>query len=148
MTPPPVIHHPPYTIDPPPAHLTPTAPSPRPIAPPLHRPSDAFACSDESDINGGVCANTEVARAAAEAKWAAEADGHEWCARWARIGECDKNPGYMQSECAKSCEREKAAGLPPAAVDDLLGAVEEVTRYEDCVTTAMKPEVGSTECSV
>mmetsp|Transcript_90578 Transcript_90578/g.258757 ORF Transcript_90578/g.258757 Transcript_90578/m.258757 type:complete len:637 (+) Transcript_90578:219-2129(+) len=103
--------------------------------------SGAFACSDESDINGGVCANTEVARAAAEAKWAAEADGHEWCARWARIGECEKNPGYMESACAKSCEREKAAGLPPAPVDELLGAVEKVVRYEECVTTAMKPEV-------
>ena len=31
--------------------------------------------------------------------------------------------------------------MPPAPVDELLGAVEKVVRYEECVTTAMKPEV-------
>ena len=25
------------------------------------------------------------------------------CAHWAEIGECDKNPKFMQKECAKSC---------------------------------------------
>lgn len=103
--------------------------------------SGAFSCSDESDVNGGVCASTDAARAAAEAKWAADADSHEWCARWARIGECEKNAGYMKTACAKSCEREAAAGIPPVPVDELLKAVEEVNRYEECVSTAMKPEV-------
>ena len=55
--------------------------------------SSPLSCSDESDVNGGVCTNPDMARAAAEAKWAAKGDRHDWCARWARIGECEKNPG-------------------------------------------------------
>lgn len=31
-------------------------------------------------------------------------DHHESCDFWASIGECDANPGYMLSNCAKSCD--------------------------------------------
>jgi hypothetical protein len=31
-------------------------------------------------------------------------DNHDQCGYWADIGECTKNPGYMNVECRKSCE--------------------------------------------
>lgn len=39
-------------------------------------------------------------------------DGHENCSGWADMGECDKNPNYMLSNCKKSC------GVCKTAVDD------------------------------
>ena len=32
------------------------------------------------------------------------ADQHETCKAWAKAGECDANPGFMQVECALSCD--------------------------------------------
>lgn len=31
-------------------------------------------------------------------------DGHEMCAEWARIGECEANSGYMLENCKRSCK--------------------------------------------
>uniref|UniRef100_A0A7S4KAU0 ShKT domain-containing protein n=1 Tax=Odontella aurita TaxID=265563 RepID=A0A7S4KAU0_9STRA len=31
------------------------------------------------------------------------ADGHDRCAEWAGLGECDKHLQYMQNNCQKSC---------------------------------------------
>lgn len=43
---------------------------------------------------------TVVALAAAVS---ALADQHENCGGWAAMGECEKNPGYMLSNCQESC---------------------------------------------
>ena len=37
-------------------------------------------------------------------------DTNEECARWANIGECERNPAYMSGACAKSCD----SPCPPA----------------------------------
>ncbi len=31
-------------------------------------------------------------------------DGHEQCREWAFFDECTKNPGFMNSNCKKSCK--------------------------------------------
>lgn len=41
-------------------------------------------------------------------------DQHEHCEFWAESGECDRNPGYMLSNCAKSCNVLAAATLKDA----------------------------------
>jgi hypothetical protein len=38
-------------------------------------------------------------------KWKGCVDGHENCAYWASIGECDKNPGYMHKACKLACKK-------------------------------------------
>ena len=41
-------------------------------------------------------------------------DKHESCLAWAESGECGNNPGFMQENCAKSCnEAVKSAGGEP-----------------------------------
>ena len=53
------------------------------------------------------------------------ANKHESCAFWAILGECEKNPGYMQVNCApvcNSCEQlniETRCPMDPNAVDAL-----------------------------
>ncbi|CAH3044916.1 unnamed protein product [Porites lobata] len=32
-------------------------------------------------------------------------DNHQFCSDWARIGECQRNPGYMSFNCRKSCKQ-------------------------------------------
>ncbi|XP_065060849.1 zinc metalloproteinase nas-15-like isoform X2 [Rhopilema esculentum] len=32
-------------------------------------------------------------------------DNHSYCSYWASIGECQKNPNYMLTNCKKSCQR-------------------------------------------
>jgi hypothetical protein len=34
-------------------------------------------------------------------------DENSWCQYWARIGECEKNPGYMLYRCQTSCQNSK-----------------------------------------
>lgn len=41
-------------------------------------------------------------------------DSHEKCAEWAEMGECDKNPGFMQSSCAASCDKIEKGRLQDA----------------------------------
>lgn len=38
-------------------------------------------------------------------------DKHDKCQEWSEMGECDKNPGYMQSSCAASCDKLEKARL-------------------------------------
>ncbi len=45
---------------------------------------------------------------------AAQEDQHEHCEFWAESGECDRNPGYMLSNCAKSCSVVAASTLKDA----------------------------------
>ena len=42
---------------------------------------------------------------------AALEDTNEKCQEWAERGECEKNPGYMQSNCAASCDAIEKARL-------------------------------------
>jgi prolyl 4-hydroxylase len=39
------------------------------------------------------------------AKWKGCADRHENCAYWAKNGECDKNPAYMNNACKLACKK-------------------------------------------
>ena len=32
-------------------------------------------------------------------------DNHPYCAWWAEKGECNRNPGYMNSNCKESCNK-------------------------------------------
>ena len=32
-------------------------------------------------------------------------DSNQYCSSWARIGECQKNPSYMNESCRKSCNQ-------------------------------------------
>ncbi len=43
------------------------------------------------------------------------ADGHEQCPEWAYFGECQKNPGFMTSNCKKSCKACEGSTLTGAA---------------------------------
>lgn len=45
-------------------------------------------------------------------------DTDDNCEEWAAIGECDKNPGFMRSSCAKSCNqcKKKAFGRKAGGV--------------------------------
>ena len=38
----------------------------------------------------------------------APVDQHENCQQWAEGGECDRNPQYMQQQCAKACSGAKS----------------------------------------
>ena len=38
------------------------------------------------------------------------------CADWARVGECEKNPTYMQAHCAAACARPSPVDLPSVSV--------------------------------
>ncbi|KAL7558998.1 hypothetical protein ACA910_000062 [Epithemia clementina (nom. ined.)] len=49
-------------------------------------------------------------------------DKHASCEHWALIGECDKNPGYMLDNCAKSCGA--AAGNSQEALKQEVGRIE------------------------
>lgn len=42
-------------------------------------------------------------------------DDNENCAYWASVGECDKNPGFMMSSCATSCDNVAQQALKDAA---------------------------------
>jgi glutathione peroxidase-family protein len=44
---------------------------------------------------------------------AGEVDTHDNCAYWASIGECTKNPGYMLTNCKKSCNVNSASDEKP-----------------------------------
>lgn len=56
--------------------------------------SDAGECLGDD----GTCktADADLERSACD-------DDHPNCAQWARVGECDANPGYMVVSCARSC---------------------------------------------
>ena len=47
-------------------------------------------------------------------------DKESHCAHWADIGECTRNPGFMQSNCALSCSA--SADTDPAECKDLVAA--------------------------
>ncbi|KAF6262892.1 hypothetical protein COO60DRAFT_1493280 [Scenedesmus sp. NREL 46B-D3] len=38
-------------------------------------------------------------------KWKGCADRHENCAYWANVGECEKNPAYMNNACKLACKK-------------------------------------------
>jgi len=50
-----------------------------------------------------TCASRE-ALAARASREALRGDGHASCGRWAAVGECAANPGYMLASCGRSCE--------------------------------------------
>ena len=37
-------------------------------------------------------------------------DSNQYCSSWARIGECQKNPSYMNESCRKSCNQCNGGG--------------------------------------
>jgi glutathione peroxidase len=49
-------------------------------------------------------------------------DQDENCHDWANSGECDKNPGYMLSSCAASCEKVAMQALKDAKEFDSIGS--------------------------
>jgi len=40
----------------------------------------------------------------------AMADTNPRCGEWAAEGECDKNPGYMRTQCKDACDLEESRG--------------------------------------
>ena len=76
----------------------------------------------------------------------AEEDLHEHCQFWAEGGECDRNPGYMLSNCAKSCgdlaaaaarEAEELKGINSffdLAANDIFGESIEFRKFKGQVT--------------
>mmetsp|Transcript_8757 Transcript_8757/g.10692 ORF Transcript_8757/g.10692 Transcript_8757/m.10692 type:complete len:93 (+) Transcript_8757:22-300(+) len=48
-----------------------------------------------------------------------EEDQNENCDYWSSIGECEKNPGYMLTSCAKSCSRQLPSGPIPSSFYEL-----------------------------
>lgn len=72
-------------------------------------------------------------------------DTNENCRMWAEGGECDKNPGYMTSNCAASCEYIAAAALKDEAelkgisffdlsAKDIMGKTLDFREFEGQVT--------------
>ena len=47
------------------------------------------------------------------------ADSNEGCSSWAAMGECAKNPGFMNDACRKSCNRCALAGSDAAAASEI-----------------------------
>ena len=43
-------------------------------------------------------------------------DNNKNCDGWAKIGECEKNPGYMLSNCMKSCGTCEGGGKGPVKI--------------------------------
>jgi len=53
-----------------------------------------------------------------KAKWSGCADQNDYCRAWAATGECEKNPGYMASNCrlaCKLCSPPAEGGAKPSA---------------------------------
>lgn len=46
-------------------------------------------------------------------------DQHENCNFWAQEGECEKNPGYMLENCAKSCSKKSSPAIIPNSIYDI-----------------------------
>lgn len=69
---------------------------------------------------------------------AAKHDGHNWCTRWARVGECENNPNYMLVRCARSCALWQAYGRATIPIDDdLLEAARQREAFVECVGKAL-----------
>ena len=63
-------------------------------------------CEQPSSSADGTCADGSTCRAAPAADDPAHTaceNTNPDCERWAGVGECDANPGFMIVECAKSC---------------------------------------------
>ena len=45
---------------------------------------------------------------------ASKVDKHSSCVSWADQGECEKNPGFMQSDCAATCGKRPQVSYVPA----------------------------------
>mmetsp|Transcript_16220 Transcript_16220/g.21226 ORF Transcript_16220/g.21226 Transcript_16220/m.21226 type:complete len:465 (+) Transcript_16220:39-1433(+) len=43
---------------------------------------------------------------------ASQHDSHDWCGRWARLGECQTNPNYMNAKCSLHCQLHTYQGKP------------------------------------
>lgn len=71
---------------------------------------------------------------------AATADGHEWCGRWARVGECNANPNYMRVKCARNCALWEAHDRATLGVDDLLSKVAARDKAMDCLVEELEEE--------
>ena len=60
-----------------------------------------------------VKAVTDAEKAVREGPTTSCEDEHTLCESWAKAGECDKNPTYMEVNCKASCKRcKKAEGAP------------------------------------
>ena len=77
---------------------------------------------------------------------AAKEDLNPNCEHWASNGECDNNPGYMLSNCAKSCDEVAAAALKDSeelaeissffdlSANDIFGETIEFSKFKGQVT--------------
>lgn len=74
---------------------------------------------------------------------AARGDSHDWCGRWARVGECDVNPGFMRLRCARSCELWEAHGRELLPVDALLNAANAREQMVTCATAQIELQAAS-----
>ena len=82
--------------------------------------------------------STEPLKTAAQQAAIADVDSDPSCPNWARDGECQKNPAFMSSTCAKSC----AGKLPKQFKDDeLANLLDDVVDLEPhCATWAAQGE--------
>ena len=102
----------------------------------------------------GLIAVTTASAAAAEedvgkdleSKLTVTEDTHDNCGQWAEAGECENNPGFMVSACAKSCDEVAAAALKDVnelegissffdlAANDIFGDAIEFQKFKGQVT--------------
>jgi glutathione peroxidase-family protein len=53
---------------------------------------------------------------------AVDRDKHANCAEWASVGECDKNPSFMKTQCAASCWKVEQAEKESAKEIEAIGS--------------------------
>lgn len=55
--------------------------------------------------NGGFHSTFGFGAEYQRAKWGECLDVDKRCVKWAALGECEKNPGYMLTSCRKACHK-------------------------------------------
>ena len=100
-----------------PAHLPRRAEAPAAACEDISAGCENYAAKGECDHNPSwmkINCRKSCGFCAGEANLVTDGDGegdegcrdaHEHCADWAAKGECDANPGYMLTSCAKSCNQ-------------------------------------------
>ena len=95
------------------------------------KPAAAAALSAAAILSSSAPA----AAAAVPSRERPKADMHGPCGSWTDMGECEKNPGFMRSECATSCGRRPQDVLPAAECEVLASR-------GDC-----RSKLGASECA-